>query len=128
MKGTRDDRPQHQALLVEARQLRRDGQQAPVHVRIERSGSDLQKCLGIDGGCDAAIVHAGAEDIEQEQTLAALRPHLAGGRWLNYLGDDQAEDAIRAAYGANYERLQDVKKKYDPDNIFRSNLNNPVTR
>ena len=28
------------------------------------------------------------------------------GRWLNYLGDDQGDDAIRAAYGPNYDRLR----------------------
>ena len=39
------------------------------------------------------------------ETFAALRPHFGGGRWLNYLGDDQADDAIRAAYGPNYDRL-----------------------
>jgi hypothetical protein len=42
------------------------------------------------------------------ETFAALRPHFATGRWLNYLGDDQAEDAIRSAYGPNYARLREV--------------------
>jgi FAD/FMN-containing dehydrogenase len=57
------------------------------------------------------------------ETFAALRPHFGTGRWLNYLGDDQAEDAIRAAYGPNYERLRDVKRRYDPDNVFHLNHN-----
>ena len=57
------------------------------------------------------------------ETFAAMRPHLGGGRWLNYLGDDQADDAIRAAYGPNYERLREVKRRYDPDNIFHLNHN-----
>ena len=39
--------------------------------------------------------------------VRGLQPHLAARRWLNYLGDDQADDAIRAAYGPNYERLRD---------------------
>ena len=56
-------------------------------------------------------------------TFAALRPHLATRRWLNYLGDDQADDAIRNAYGPNYERLRDVKRRYDPDNVFHLNHN-----
>ena len=47
----------------------------------------------------------------------------AAGRWLNYLGDDQADDAIRAAYGPNYERLREVKRRYDPDNVFHLNHN-----
>jgi FAD/FMN-containing dehydrogenase len=57
------------------------------------------------------------------ETFAALRPHFAGGRWLNYLGDDQGFDAIQAAYGPNYERLRDVKRRYDRDNVFHLNHN-----
>src|SRR5215216_6563708 len=57
------------------------------------------------------------------ETFAALQPHVGRGRWLNYLGDDQAEDAIRAAYGPNYDRLREVKRQYDPDNVFHLNHN-----
>jgi FAD/FMN-containing dehydrogenase len=57
------------------------------------------------------------------ETFAALRPHLGTGRWLNYLGDDQADDAVRAAYEPNYERLREVKRRYDPANVFRLNHN-----
>jgi FAD/FMN-containing dehydrogenase len=58
------------------------------------------------------------------ETFAALRPHFGTTRrWLNYLGDDQAEDAIRAAYGPNYDRLREVKRQYDPDNVFHLNHN-----
>ncbi|HSD80770.1 MAG TPA: FAD-binding oxidoreductase [Solirubrobacteraceae bacterium] len=58
-----------------------------------------------------------------QDTFEALRPQLATRRWLNYLGDDQAEGAIRAAYGPNYDRLRDVKRRYDPDNVFHLNHN-----
>jgi FAD/FMN-containing dehydrogenase len=57
------------------------------------------------------------------ETFAAMRPHFARGRWLNYLGDDQSEDAIRAAYGSNYERLEEIKRRYDPENVFHLNHN-----
>src|SRR5436190_2330700 len=57
------------------------------------------------------------------ETFAAAEPHFGNGRWLNYLGDDQAEDAIRAAYGPNYDRLVEVKRRYDPDNVFHLNHN-----
>jgi FAD/FMN-containing dehydrogenase len=56
-------------------------------------------------------------------TFAALRPYFADGRWLNYLGDDQADDAIRAAYGPNYDRLREIKRRYDPENVFHLNHN-----
>jgi FAD/FMN-containing dehydrogenase len=58
-----------------------------------------------------------------QETFAALRPHFRGARWLNYLADDQGEDAIRAAYGPNYDRLVEVKRRYDPENVFHLNHN-----
>jgi FAD/FMN-containing dehydrogenase len=56
-------------------------------------------------------------------THAALSEHLARRRWLNYLGDDQGDEAVRAAYGPNYDRLVEVKRRYDPDNVFHHNHN-----
>ncbi|HEX6762081.1 MAG TPA: FAD-binding oxidoreductase [Gaiellaceae bacterium] len=57
------------------------------------------------------------------QAHAALAPHLTERRWLNYLGDDQGDDAIRGAYGPNYDRLVAVKRKHDPENVFHHNHN-----
>jgi FAD/FMN-containing dehydrogenase len=56
-------------------------------------------------------------------TFDGLRPYLADRRWLNYLGDDDTEDAVRNAYGPNYDRLLEVKRRYDPENLFRLNHN-----
>jgi FAD/FMN-containing dehydrogenase len=58
-----------------------------------------------------------------KETFAALQPHFGAGRWLNYLGDDQGDDAIRNAYGPNYDRLVEVKRRYDPENVFHLNHN-----
>jgi FAD/FMN-containing dehydrogenase len=57
------------------------------------------------------------------ETHAALAPHLDKARWLNYLGDDQGLDALRGAYGPNYERLLAAKRRYDPENVFHHNHN-----
>jgi FAD/FMN-containing dehydrogenase len=57
------------------------------------------------------------------ETHAALKPQLSDRRWLNYLDDDAAEDAIRGAYGPNYERLREIKRIYDPENVFHLNHN-----
>lgn len=54
--------------------------------------------------------------------FAALAPHMADASYVNYLGDDDA-DRIRIAYGPNWERLVDVKRHYDPGNLFRLNQN-----
>jgi FAD/FMN-containing dehydrogenase len=58
-----------------------------------------------------------------KDTFAAVSEHLVARRWLNYLGDDQNDDAIRAAYGPNYDRLVEVKGTYDPQNVFHLNHN-----
>lgn len=45
-----------------------------------------------------------------------------GGAYVNLLNGDE-NDVARTAWGANYERLREVKQKYDPDNLFRRNHN-----
>jgi FAD/FMN-containing dehydrogenase len=63
-----------------------------------------------------------------QETYERMQPFYAPGRYVNYLGDDESGDAVAAAYGANYPRLQRVKAKYDPKNFFRINQNiRPVT-
>jgi FAD/FMN-containing dehydrogenase len=53
----------------------------------------------------------------------ALHPHGAGGAYVNFMMDGEGEDRIRATYRENYERLAQIKAKYDPDNFFRVNQN-----
>jgi FAD/FMN-containing dehydrogenase len=57
------------------------------------------------------------------ETYESMRPFFASGRYVNYLGDDEAGDPAAAAYGPNYRRLQRIKAKYDPKNFFRMNQN-----
>ena len=58
----------------------------------------------------------------------AMRPHAMAGQYVNFLGHDDA-DAHRkalAAYGpAKLERLMELKRRYDPANLFRINHNIP---
>jgi FAD/FMN-containing dehydrogenase len=52
----------------------------------------------------------------------ALAPHSEVGGYVNFMsGDDQ--DRIRASYRGNYDRLVEVKRTYDPGNLFRVNQN-----
>ena len=48
---------------------------------------------------------------------------FATGNYINLQTGDEGEDRIRASYGANYDRLTELKAAYDPDNLFRSNRN-----
>jgi FAD/FMN-containing dehydrogenase len=52
----------------------------------------------------------------------ALHPHSAGGAYVNFMMDE-GEDRVKATYGDNYERLAQIKAKYDPGNFFRVNQN-----
>ena len=52
----------------------------------------------------------------------ALHPYSAGGGYVNMMMDE-GEDRVRAAYGENYERLAQIKTKYDPTNLFHVNQN-----
>ena len=56
-------------------------------------------------------------------SYAALKPWMAAGRYVNYMGDDESGDQTAMAYGVNYPRLQKLKAKYDPDNILHMNQN-----
>ena len=57
------------------------------------------------------------------ETYQRMQPFFAPGRYVNYLDDDEAVDPVVAAYGPNYRRLQRIKAKYDPNNLFRMNQN-----
>jgi FAD/FMN-containing dehydrogenase len=57
------------------------------------------------------------------ETYTAMEPFVGAGRYVNYLGDDETGDPTAAAYGTNYRRLQEIKKKYDPSNFFHMNQN-----
>ena len=52
-----------------------------------------------------------------------LRPFSTGRTYINFQTADEDEDRVRATYGANFDRLVEVKSKYDPDNLFRANRN-----
>jgi FAD/FMN-containing dehydrogenase len=52
----------------------------------------------------------------------ALHPHSAGGAYVNMMMEE-GQDRVRASYRDNYDRLVQVKERYDPTNLFRRNQN-----
>ncbi|MSM38433.1 MAG: FAD-binding protein [Geobacter sp.] len=54
--------------------------------------------------------------------FAASQPFASSGAYINFLTRDESE-RIAFAYGATYSRLVEIKKKYDPTNLFRMNQN-----
>ena len=55
---------------------------------------------------------------------AAVEP-FARGVYVNHLDSDDPKTRVRAAYGSNYAKLEQIKTKYDPKNFFRMNNNIP---
>jgi FAD/FMN-containing dehydrogenase len=60
------------------------------------------------------------------ETAAAVEPWSLGGGYVNYMQADEPIERVRAAFGAEaFDRLQALKRRYDPDNVLRRNQNIP---
>ena len=84
----------------------------------------------IAAGTTSASTRCGPTGAERRRTSrgcarrgSAIQPFAAGGVYVNELGEDDGADRVRMAYGLNYDRLQQIKAKYDPDNLFRLTAN-----
>jgi FAD/FMN-containing dehydrogenase len=85
------------------------------------AGRDSRYVMNVHGrwrdAADDAKVRTWARKL-----FDATSPFATGGGYVNFMtADEQAR--VASAYGANYERLQEVKRRYDPDNLFRLNHN-----
>ena len=56
------------------------------------------------------------------ELFEAATPFATGGAYVNFMTQDE-QVRVRSAYGSNYDRLVKLKKKYDPNNLFRLNQN-----
>ena len=54
--------------------------------------------------------------------FAKSRPFSSGGAYINFMTEEET-DRVASAYGPAYDRLVQLKKKYDPTNFFRMNQN-----
>jgi FAD/FMN-containing dehydrogenase len=86
------------------------GRRPPYLLAFESSWTD-------PAGTDANIAWA-------RDAYASMQRFSASGIYLNFPGfGEEQDDLVRAAYGANYERLTALKAQYDPGNLFRMNQN-----
>jgi FAD/FMN-containing dehydrogenase len=77
------------------------------------------------------IVGLWMDPAESEENIAwvrqlwqAVRPYATGDTYLNFLGGDEGDNRLKAAYEPEtYRRLVELKKMYDPSNLFRLNQN-----
>src|SRR5215471_12882538 len=100
------------------------------HGAASRVPVDATACAMRINGFNVVIVSQWADPRDTErgvawcrETYAALHPYLGTFRYVNYLDADEQGDPAAAAYGPNYPRLRELKKKYDPENFFHTNVN-----
>ena len=96
---------------------------------IGRVPGDATAYANRDAAYDCFPISIWQNPTEDERNIGwarelwtAMRPFSTGGVYVNNLGDE-GEDRVRAAYGGNYDRLVELKTKYDPTNLFRLNQN-----
>jgi FAD/FMN-containing dehydrogenase len=75
-------------------------------------------------------VHARWESTAEDRScidwarafFKATKPYASAGAYVNFMTEDEGE-RVTAAYGSNYDRLAQLKKRFDPENVFHLNQN-----
>ena len=82
-----------------------------------------------DAAYDLIIAAVWDQPEEQETHIKwarrfwqAMQPYSTGDVYVNYLGEE-GDERVHAAYGHHYPRLVELKRRYDPQNVFRNNQN-----
>lgn len=81
-------------------------------------------------GWDVNLISQWLDPAESEKHIAwtremwqTIEPLTSGGAYINHIAGDDKPEKVRASYGGNYDRLAQIKAKYDPQNLFRLNAN-----
>ena len=82
---------------------------------------DVQFVLNVHGRWDEASQDESCISWARE-FFNVSAPFASTGAYVNFMSGDE-DGRVAAAYGANYDRLKQIKQKYDPENIFHNNQN-----
>ncbi|WP_435358689.1 FAD-binding oxidoreductase [Haloarchaeobius sp. DFWS5] len=101
----------------------------PIDGAVHRVGSDETAWDVRDATWSMVIVGVDSDPANTDAITdwardywSALHPYSAGASYVNFLMDE-GPGRVKATYGDNYERLQQVKARYDPENLFHVNQN-----
>src|SRR5216110_2515705 len=101
----------------------------PINGAASRAGKTDTAWNYRDATWAQVMVGVDPDPANNEKTISwtksywdALHPYSAGGAYVNFMMDE-GEERVKATYGDNYQRLVEIKNKYDPDNLFRVNQN-----
>ena len=100
-----------------------------VHGAATRVAPDATAFPHRDEAISVLLLGQWADPADTEATIAWVRetfehlqPHLSEARYTNFLAADEVS-VVGQGYGENYQRLVEVKRLYDPDNVFHLNQN-----
>lgn len=101
----------------------------PVNGKVNRAGEGDTAFSYRDATWSGVIVGVDPDPANRakitdwaREYYDALHPFGAGGGYLNFMMEE-GEERIRATFRGNYDRLAQVKAKYDPENFFHVNQN-----
>ncbi|HET8716525.1 MAG TPA: FAD-binding oxidoreductase [Nocardioidaceae bacterium] len=103
----------------------------PIDGATARVSEDATPFAYRNGGWAGVIVGVDPDPANREAITrwckdywTELHPTSAGGAYVNFMMDE-GDDRVRASYRGNFDRLAEVKRRYDPDNFLHINQNIP---
>jgi FAD/FMN-containing dehydrogenase len=101
----------------------------PINGAVQRVGATDTAFAHRDAAFATVIAGMWPDPAQNEANIAWVRDYYAAtaplseqAGYINFMGADD-QDRIRTNYGPNYDRLVEVKRRYDPDNLFHLNQN-----
>src|SRR5262249_60984233 len=103
--------------------FKRGGDQNPLKEEHYPAGNrDARYVLNIAGSWERA--ESDKTNIEwARKAWTDMKPFSTGGTYINFQTADEGSDRMEAALGKGLQRLAEVKTKWDPENVFRTNRN-----
>ena len=101
----------------------------PIDGACQRVAPEATAFAYRDANFATVIVGAWPDPADNEANIAWVREYYEAtaplseeGGYVNFMSDDD-QDRIKSNYKGNYDRLVEVKRKYDPGNLFHLNQN-----
>ena len=101
----------------------------PINGAAQRVGPEDSAFGHRDASFAPVIAGMWPDPAQNEENIAwvkdyyaATAPHSEEGGYVNFAAADD-QDRVRENYGANFDQLVSVKRRFDPDNLFRNNQN-----
>ena len=97
---------------------------------VGRVGNDETAFANRDANYNMSVFGTWLDADEDTRNIAwvrnfgdELKKFSTGGAYVNYMAGDESAASVRGAYESNFQRLVDIKRKYDPTNFFSGNQN-----